>query len=194
MHLELWWPDFSRGGRKILHPTGLREMSRLMAQINDQRLPFVLQYMFIMVKKGIILLFKSENVSFLRETTLTWIYLSHSDLFQWFLSTQDDPGGRCCSASSKTTFLFTDMRICDHSVYYFEIRREILLSSDSDLALSALLLSNSFRPGFCLTADIMCKWIFKDLHIYITEFLSLKFSRSAQFCPQYVNFLLVSST
>jgi len=31
---------------------------------------------------------------------------------------------------------------------------------------------NSFRPVFCLTQHIICKWIFlgEDLHIYITEF------------------------
>lgn len=35
------------------------------------------------------------------------------------------------------------------------------------------------------------KWIFKDLHIYITEFLSLQFSKSAELCPEYVNSALV---
>lgn len=80
-----------------------------------------------------------------------------------------------------------------HMIYFFGgIEREILPSRDANLALSALLHCNSFRPVFCLTQHIICKWIFKDLHIYITEFLSLKFSKSAKFCPEYVNFLLVS--
>lgn len=65
---------------------------------------------------------------------------------------------------------------------YVGIRRDIFPSSDSNLALSALTHCNSFRPVFCLTQHIICKWIFKDLHIYITEFLSLKFSKSAKFC------------
>lgn len=77
-------------------------------------------------------------------------------------------------------------------VFHLGLKREILPSKDSNLTLSALLLCNSFRPVFCLTQHIICKWIFKDLHIYITEFLSLKFSKSAKFCPEYVNFLLVS--
>lgn len=89
---------------------------------------------------------------------------------------------------------FVNRNMCCQSQYYLfcGIRRGILPSRESDLALGALLLCNSFRPVFCLTQHIICKWIFKDLHIYITEFLSLKFSKSAKFCPEYVNFLLVS--
>lgn len=90
---------------------------------------------------------------------------------------------------------FVHRHMCCQSpryLFFFGIRREILLSSVSNLALGALLHCNSFTPQFCLTQHIIWKWIFKDLHIYITEFLSLKFSKSAKFCPEYVNFLLVS--
>lgn len=78
------------------------------------------------------------------------------------------------------------------SIYFLALKGEILAPSDANLALGAPLHRNSFQPVFCLTQHISCKWIFKDLHIYITEFLSLKFSKSAKFCPKYVNFLLVS--
>lgn len=85
-------------------------------------------------------------------------------------------------------------KMCCHSPQYlfFSIKGETLARSDANLALSALLHCNSFQPVFCLTQHISCKWIFKDLHIYITGFLSLNFSKSAKFCPKYANFLLVS--
>lgn len=97
------------------------------------------------------------------------------------------------ASSSQKTFCSQTHVLPKSTVFiFFGIRREILLSSVSNLALGAPLHCNSFTPQFCLTQHIICKWIFKDLHIYITEFLSLKFSKSAKFCPEYVNFLLVS--
>lgn len=105
------------------------------------------------------------------------------------------PVGYFCASSSQKTFcsqknvLPTSIVFIYIHIYIFllRIKGEILPSRDANLALSALLHCNSFRPEFCLTQHIICKWIFKDLHIYITEFLSLKFSKSAEFCPEYVN-------
>lgn len=115
-----------------------------------------------------------------------------NDCFKWLLSNPDEPCGMLCASSSRKTFCSQKRVLPKSRVFIFGgIKREILPSRDSNLALSALLHCNSFRPVFCLTQHIICKWIFKDLHIYITEFLSLKFSKSAQFCPEYVNFLLV---
>lgn len=102
---------------------------------------------------------------------------------------QVSPAGCLVNLHHWKHFVHKNMRC--HSISFLGLDGKFFLS-DSDLALSALLHCNSFRPVFCLTQHIICKWIFKDLHIYITEFLSLKFSKSAKFCPEYVNFLLVS--
>lgn len=108
---------------------------------------------------------------------------------------QMGPYGIFCasSSSSQQTFCWEENVLPQSVVFIFlGLKGESLAPSDANLALGAPLRCNSFQPVFCLTQHISCKWIFKDLHIYITEFLSLKFSKSAKFCPKYVNFLLVS--
>lgn len=112
--------------------------------------------------------------------------------FGGFLTNPDKPCRIFCASSSQKKMCSEICAAKVYSIYFLGLKGKFPPSRDTDLAVSALLHCVSFRPVFCLTQHIICKWIFKDLHIYITEFLSHKFSKSAKFCPEYVNLLLVS--
>lgn len=110
-----------------------------------------------------------------------------------FLSNSDGPlWNILCIIITENILLGEKCAATVHGIYFLRLKGGPLIPSDANLALGAPSHCNSSQPAFCLSQHISCKWIFKDLHIYITEFLSLKFRESAKFCPQYVNFPLVS--
>lgn len=88
-----------------------------------------------------------------------------------FLSNPDGPlWDILCIIITENILLREKCAATVHSIYFLGLKGETLPPSDANLALGAPPHCNSLQPVFCLAQHISCKWIFKDLHIYITEF------------------------
>lgn len=88
-----------------------------------------------------------------------------------FLSNPDGPlWNILCIIITENILLREKCAATIHRLYFLGLKGETLPPSDANLALGAPLHCNSFQPVFCFAQHMSCKWIFKDLHIYITEF------------------------